>query len=219
MTGKTIGLEGKLYEYYAAHAYREPDILKELRLETAKLGGEARMQIGPEQGAFMTMLVKLTGARRILEIGTFTGYSSLAMALAGDAKIIAADVSEEWTSVARKFWKKAGVLNRIELRLGPGAEAIEHLLKGGEAGSFDMMFIDADKSSYDTYYEGGLKLLRVGGVMLIDNVLWSGSVAKPSVKNEDTKALRALNTKIRADERVDFVMVPICDGLTMARKK
>jgi predicted O-methyltransferase YrrM len=219
MTGKTIGLEGPLYEYYAAHAYREPEILKELRLETAKLGGEARMQIGPEQGAFMAMLVKLTGAKRILEIGTFTGYSSLAMALAGDAKIIAADVSEEWTSVARKFWKKAGVLDRIELRLGAGAEAIERLLKGGEAESFDMMFIFADKSSYDTYYEGGLKLLRAGGLMLIDNVLWSGSVAKPSIKDEDTNALRALNTKIRADERVDFVMVPICDGLTMARKK
>jgi predicted O-methyltransferase YrrM len=219
MTGKTIGLEGPLYDYYTAHAYREPDILKELRLETAKLGGEARMQIGPEQGAFMAMLVTLTSAKRILEIGTFTGYSSLAMALAGETKIIAADVSEEWTSVARKFWKKAGVLGRIELRLGPGAEAIELLLKGGEAGSFDMMFIDADKSSYDTYYEGGLKLLRTGGLMLIDNVLWSGSVAKPSVKDEDTKALRALNTKIRADERVDFVMVPICDGLTMARKK
>jgi predicted O-methyltransferase YrrM len=219
MTGKTIGLEGPLFDYYAAHAYREPEILKELRLETAKLGGEARMQIGPEQGAFMAMLVKLMGARRILEIGTFTGYSSLAMALAGDAKIIAADVSEEWTSVARKFWKKAGVHDRIELRLGAGAEAIERLLKGGEAGSFDMMFIDADKSSYDTYYEGGLKLLRAGGVILIDNVLWSGSVAKPSVKDEDTNALRALNTKIRADERVDFVMVPICDGLTMARKK
>jgi predicted O-methyltransferase YrrM len=219
MTGKTIGLEGPLYDYYAAHAYREPEILKELRLETAKLGGEARMQIGPEQGAFMAMLVKLVGAKRILEIGTFTGYSSLAMALAGDAKIIAADVSEEWTSVARKFWKKADVHDRIELRLGPGAEVIDRLLKGGEAGSFDMMFIDADKSSYDTYYEGGLKLLRAGGVMLIDNVLWSGSVAKPSVKDEDTNALRALNTKIRADERVDFVMVPICDGLTMARKK
>jgi predicted O-methyltransferase YrrM len=219
MTGKTIGLEGRLYDYYAAHAYREPEILKELRLETAKLGGNARMQIGPEQGAFMAMLVKLMGARRILEIGTFTGYSSLAMALAGDAKIIASDVSEEWTSVARKFWKKAGVHDRIELRLGPGAETIEHLIASGKAGHFDMMFIDADKSSYDAYYEGGLKLLRTGGVMLIDNVLWSGSVAKPAVKDEDTKALRALNTKIMADERVDLVMVPICDGLTMARKK
>ena len=218
MTGKTIGLEGRLYDYYAAHGYREPEILKELRLETAKLGN-AQMQIGPEQGAFMAMLVKLMGAKRILEIGTFTGYSSLAMALAGDVKIIAADVSEEWTKVARRFWKKAGVESRIELRLGPGAEIIQNLLKAGAAGSFDMMFIDADKSSYDIYYEGGLNLLRTGGVMLIDNVLWSGSVADPSVKDEDTSALRALNAKIMADTRVDLVMVPICDGVTMARKK
>ena len=219
MTGKTIGLEGRLYDYYAAHAYREPEILKELRLETAKLGGNAQMQIGPEQGAFMAMLVKLMGAKRILELGTIPGYSSLAMALAADVKIIAADVSEEWTNVARKYWKKAGVEGRIELRLGPGAETIQHLLKSGEAGRFDVMFIDADKSSYDIYYEGGLKLLRPGGVILIDNVLWSGSVADPSVKDEDTSALRALNAKIMADTRVDLVMVPICDGVTMARKK
>ena len=219
MTGKTLGLEGPLYDYYAAHAYREPEILKELRLERAKLDGEARMQIGPEQGAFMAMLVKLMDAKRILEIGTFTGYSSLAMALAGDAKIIAADVSEEWTKVARKFWKKAGVDGCIELRLGPGAETIAQLVKAGESGRFDLVFIDADKASYDTYYEGALKLLRVGGVILIDNVLWSGDVAKPAVKDEDTVSLRALNTKIMADARVDLVMVPICDGLTMARKK
>jgi predicted O-methyltransferase YrrM len=219
MTGKTIGLEGRLYEYYAAHAYREPEVLKELRLETARLGSTAQMQIGPEQGAFMAMLVKLMGAKRILEVGTFTGYSSLAMALAGDVKIIAADVSEEWTNVARKYWKRAGVDGRIELRLGPAAETLEQLLTAGEASRFDLMFIDADKSSYDTYYEGGLKLLRTGGVMLIDNVLWSGSVADPSVKDEDTSALRALNAKIMADIRVDLVMVPICDGVTMARKK
>ena len=219
MTGKTIGLEGRLYDYYATHAYREPEILKELREETARLGGLAQMQIGPEQGAFMAMLVKLMGANRILEVGTFTGYSSLAMALTGDVKIIAADVSEEWTNVARKYWKKAGVDGRIELRLGPAAETLEQLLKAGEASSFDFVFIDADKASYDIYYEGGLKLLRPGGVMLIDNVLWSGSVADPSIKDEDTAALRALNTKIMADTRVDLVMVPICDGVTMARKK
>ena len=219
MTGKTIGLEGRLYEYYAAYAYREPEVLKELRLETARLGSTAQMQIGPEQGAFMAMLVKLMGAKRILEVGTFTGYSSLAMALTGDVKIIAADVSEEWTNVARKYWKKAGVEGRIELRLGPAAETLEQLLKAGEVSRFDLIFIDADKVSYDTYYEGGLKLLRTGGVMLIDNVLWSGSVADPSVKDEDTSALRALNAKIMADTRVDLVMVPICDGLTMARKK
>ena len=218
MTGKTIGLEGRLYDYYAAHAYREPEILKDLRLETAKLDN-ARWQIGPEQGAFMAMLVKLMGAKRIVEIGTFTGYSSLAMALAGDVKIIAADVSEEWTKVARKYWKKAGVDGRIDLRLGPGAETIQQLLKSGEAGRFDLMFIDADKTSYDIYYEGGLKLLRTGGVMLIDNVLWRGSVADPSVKDKSTVALRTLNTKIIADTRVDLVMVPICDGVTMARKK
>jgi predicted O-methyltransferase YrrM len=219
MTGKTIGLEGRLYDYYAAHGYREPEILKELRAETARLGGLAQMQIGPEQGAFMAMLVKLMGAKRILEVGTFTGYSSLAMALTGDVKIIAADVSEEWTNVARKYWKKAGVDGRIELRLGPAAETLEQLLKAGEASRFDLMFIDADKASYDIYYEGGLKLLRPGGVMLIDNVLWSGSVADPSVKDEDTSALRALNTKIMADARVDLVMVPICDGVTMALKR
>lgn len=219
MTNKTISFDDALYSYYASVAFREAPVLKELRNETAKLGGNAQMQIGPEQGAFMAMLVKLTGARRILEIGTFTGYSSLSMALAGDVKIIAADVSEEWTNIARRYWKKAGVADRIDLRLGPGAETIQQLLKSGEAGHFDMMFIDADKSSYDTYYEGGLKLLRSGGVMLIDNVLWSGDVAKPEVKDEDTLALRALNTKIMADGRVDHVMVPICDGLTMARKK
>jgi predicted O-methyltransferase YrrM len=219
MTGKTIGLEGRLFDYYAAHAYREPEILKELREETARLGGLAQMQIGPEQGAFMAMLVKLMGATRILEVGTFTGYSSLAMALTGDVKIIAADVSEEWTNVASKYWKKAGVDGRIELRLGPAAETLEQLLKAGEASRFDLMFIDADKASYDIYYEGGLKLLRAGGVMLIDNVLWSGSVADPSIKDEDTSALRALNSKIMADTRVDLVMVPICDGVTMARKK
>jgi predicted O-methyltransferase YrrM len=219
MTGKTIGLEGRLYEYYAAHAYREPEILKELRLETARLGSTAQMQIGPEQGAFMAMVVMLMGAKRILEVGTFTGYSSLAMALTGEVKIIAADVSEEWTNVARKYWKKAGVDGRIELRLGPAAETLQKLLKAGEASRFDLMFIDADKTSYDIYYEGGLKLLRAGGVMLIDNVLWSGSVADPSIKDEDTSALRALNAKIMADTRVDLVMVPICDGVTMARKK
>src|SRR5262245_52139926 len=144
MTGKTISLEGDLYDYFAAHAYREPDVLKELRNETAKLGGPSTMQIGPEQGAFMAMLVKLMGAKRILEFGTFTGYSSLAMALAGDVRIVAADISEEWTNVARRYWKKAGVAEKIDLRLGPGVETIQQLLKSGEAGHFDIVFIDAD---------------------------------------------------------------------------
>ena len=218
MTGKTIGLEGRLYDYYATHAYREPEILKQLRGETARLGGMAQMQIGPEQGAFMAMLVKLMGAKRILEIGTFTGYSALAMALAGAARISCADVSEEWTAVARRYWHEAGVGNRIDLSLDGGTVVIDRLLRGGEAGSFDLIFIDADKPGYDGYYEGGLKLLRAGGLILIDNVLWSGSVADPAKGDADTNAIRALNAKIATDARVEFIMVPICDGLTMARK-
>lgn len=217
MSNKTIGLDGALYDYYCSVAFREADILKELRAETTKLGGPSAMQIGPEQGAFMAMLVKLMGARHILEIGTFTGYSALAMALAGDVQIIAADVSKEWTDVARRFWSKAGVASRVDLRLAPGTETIAALLKD-KSGHFDLMFIDADKSSYDTYYEGGLKLLRSGGLMLIDNVLWDGKLVDPTVNDEDSSALRALNAKIVADSRVEICMVPICDGLSMVRK-
>lgn len=217
MSNKTIGLDGALYDYYCSVAFREADILKELRAETTKLGGPSAMQIGPEQGAFMAMLVKLMGARHILEIGTFTGYSALAMALAGDVQITAADVSKEWTDVARRFWSKAGVASRVDLRLAPGTETIAALLKD-KSGHFDLMFIDADKSSYDTYYEGGLKLLRSGGLMLIDNVLWDGKLVDPTVNDEDSSALRALNAKIVADSRVEICMVPICDGLSMVRK-
>jgi predicted O-methyltransferase YrrM len=219
LSNRSIGLSDNLYSYFETVAFCEPAILKELRDETEKLGGIFSMQIGPEQGAFMAMLVRLTNPGRILEIGTFTGYSSLAMALAGGARIIAADVSEEWTNVAQRYWKRAGVDGRIELRLGPGAGVIAALLSEGGAGGFDMMFIDADKASYDSYYEGGLRLLRQGGLMLIDNVLWDGKVADASANDEDTLALRALNAKIKLDERVDFVMTPICDGLTMARKR
>jgi O-methyltransferase len=215
MSGKTIGLSGALYDYYAAHAYREPEILKELRLETAGLSN-AGMQIGPEQGAFMGLLVKLMGARRILEFGTFTGYSSLAMALAGAERIICADVSEDYTSVARRYWRKAGVDGRIELHLDGGAAVIQRLLARGEV--IDLAFIDADKTGYDSYYEGALKLLRPGGLVLVDNTLWGGDVADPAKTDEDTKAIRALNDKIAADPRVEICMTPICDGLTMARK-
>jgi predicted O-methyltransferase YrrM len=219
MSTFTLGLQGRLYDYYKSVAYREPDILRELREETARLGRHAQMQIAAEQGAFMAMLVKLTGARRIVEIGSFTGYSALAMALAGEARIIAADVSEEWTAIGRKYWRKAGVAERIELILKPGAEAIRDLLGAGEAGHFDLMFIDADKPSYDVYYEGGLKLLRAGGAILIDNVLWGGDVADPTKTDADTAAIRALNAKIAGDARIDLSMVPICDGLTIARKR
>ena len=218
MTGKTIGLTGALYDYYAAHAYREPEILKELRLETAKLGGPAVMQIGPEQGAFMGLLVKLMGARRVLEFGTFTGYSALAMALAGAAKITCADVSKEWTDIGRRYWAKAGVAERIDLHLDGGNAVIERLLKSGEQGTFDLAFIDADKTGYDAYYEGALKLLRPGGLILVDNVLWGGDVADPAKADDDTRAIRAIDAKIAQDTRVEICMVPICDGLTMARK-
>ncbi len=218
MTGKTIGLSGALYDYYATHACREPEVLAELRAETAKLGGSAVMQIGPEQGAFMALLVKLMGARRVLEFGTFTGYSALAMALAGATRITCADISKEWTDIGRRFWTKAGVAAQIDLHLDGGSAVIARLLANGEQGSFDLCFIDADKTGYDNYYEGALQLLRPGGLILVDNVLWSGDVANPQKSDADTNAIRALNAKIKADPRVEICMVPICDGLTMARK-
>ena len=218
MSNSTLGLSGDLLQYYQSHAFRETPILAELRAETAKLGGNAAMQIAPEQGAFMGLIVNLMGASEILEIGTFTGYSSLAMALGSMANITAIDVSADWTAIARKFWQRAGVDQRITLRLDGGHAAIESLLDAGKAGSFDLCFIDADKSSYDAYYEGSLKLLRKGGLMMIDNVLWGGGVANPGKTDADTAALRALNSKIKADLRVEFCLLPIADGLTLARK-
>jgi predicted O-methyltransferase YrrM len=218
MAGKTIGLTGALYDYYAAHAYREPEILKQLREETAKLGGESVMQIGPEQGAFMGLIVKLMGAKRVIEFGTFTGYSALSMALAGATKITCADVSKEWTDIGRKYWQKAGVSDRIDLHLDGGNAVIERLLANGEAGTIDLAFIDADKPGYAAYYEGSVKLLRSGGLILIDNVLWGGDVADPAKTDDDTKAIRAINERVLKDPRVEICMVPICDGLTMARK-
>ena len=217
---KPSASSGALYDYYAAHAYREPEILKELRAETAKLGGNAAMQIGPEQGAFMGLLVKLMGAKRILEFGTFTGYSALAMALAGATQITCADVSaRNGPTSAAATGHKAGVADRIDLHLDGGNAVIERLLNNGEAGTFDLAFIDADKTGYDAYYEGALKLLRPGGLILIDNVLWGGDVADPAKSDADTQAIRALNAKIAKDPRVEICMVPICDGLTMARKR
>jgi predicted O-methyltransferase YrrM len=218
MSTTTLGLSGEIETYFRSHACREPAILAELRSETAKLGGDAVMQIAPEQGAFMGLLAQLMDALRILEIGTFTGYSSLALALASDASITTVDVSEEWTNVARRFWKKAGVDHRLTLRLDGGHSAIADLLAGGAAGTYDMCFLDADKSSYDAYYEGCLKLLRRGGLMMIDNVLWGGDVADLTKTDADTTALRTLNAKVKSDARVQFSMIPIADGLTLARK-
>jgi predicted O-methyltransferase YrrM len=220
MANRTIHLDAQLYPYFQRVGYDEHPVLADLRAETAKLGGPSAMQIAPEQGAFMSMLVQIAGAKRILEIGTFTGYSSLAMAMAlpQDGEIVAGDVSAEWTGVGRRYWASVGLGERIKLHLKPGAELIAELLAAGEAGRFDLMFIDADKSNYDIYYEGGLKLVKTGGLILIDNVLWGGDVAKPEKTDDDTRALRALNEKIRGDGRVTFAMVPIGDGVTMVRK-
>lgn len=220
MSTSTLALTGAVAEYFASHAYREPAFLAELRKATAeKTGGDAAMQIAPEQGAFMGLVAAVIGARSIVEIGTFTGYSSLAMALAAPAaRITAIDVSEPFTAMAREFWQKAGVASRITLRLDGGHAAIEDLLAQGKAGSFDLAFIDADKPSYDAYYEGVLKLLRPGGLVMIDNVLWGGDVADTNKTDADTVALRALNDKIKADSRVAMAMVPIGDGLMLARK-
>ena len=221
MASKTIHLDETLYPYFQTVAYDEPEILAELREATAATGASAAMQISPEQGAFMAMLVRISGARRIFEVGTFTGYSTLAMALAlpPEGRIVACDVSAEWTAIGRAHWQKANVIERIQLRLRPGLEAIDAMLKAGEAGWYDMAFIDADKPNYDGYYEGALRLLKPGGFMLIDNVLWGGEVANPEKSDADTEALRALNAKIRIDDRVDLAMIPIGDGITMARKR
>ncbi|MBG1231693.1 class I SAM-dependent methyltransferase [Aestuariivirga litoralis] len=217
MATETLNLTPEVFAYYRGVAYREPAVLAELREETSKLSNSG-MQIAAEQGAFMAMLASLVAPKHVLEIGTFTGYSSLAMALACNAKFVCADVSEDYTSVAKRYWAKAGVAARMDLRLTGGTAVINELLAAGKADTFDLMFIDADKSSYDSYYEGGLKLLRAGGLMMIDNVLWGGDVADPIKKDADTNALRSLNAKIQADERVQLSMVPIGDGVTLARK-
>ena len=220
MANRSIQVTDTLYEYIVANSVREPPILAELRAETAKLP-MAMMQIGPEQGQFMGLLVELTGAKRAIEVGTFTGYSSLSVALAmpADGRLIACDVSEEYTSIARRYWAKAGVAGKIELKLGPALATLDGLLAQDGAGSFDFAFIDADKPNYLGYYERCLKLLRQGGLLVIDNVLWGGDVADPEKSDADTTAIRALNDKVAADERVSVSLLPLGDGLTLARKR
>ncbi len=182
---------------------------------------QSSMQIAPEQGQLMAWLVELIGARRTLEIGTFTGYSSLAVALAlpEDGTLVACDRSEEWTTVARRYWEEAGVTQKIDLRLGPAIDTLDGLLREDGEESFDFAFIDADKISYEAYYERALRLLRTGGVVAVDNTLWSGRVADPGVRDESTEAIRAFNEKLHADTRVTLSLVPIGDGLTLARKR
>jgi len=222
MANKTIQVDDRLYEYLVSLSVREPELLARLREETAERTGDRRnMQISPEQGQFMGLLAKLTGTRKALEVGVFTGYSSLSVALAlpPDGRLVACDVSEEWTSIARRYWQEAGVADKIQLELAPAVETLDALIANGEAGTFDFAFIDADKGNYDTYYERALELIRTGGLIAVDNTLWSGKVADPTVTDADTEAIRAFNEKLHGDERVDLSVLPIADGVSLARKR
>jgi predicted O-methyltransferase YrrM len=220
MSARTLGLDPKLYDYLLAVSVREPPVLAALREETSKLPG-AGMQISPEQGQFMRLLIELLGAQRTLEVGVFTGYSSICVALAlpQDGELVACDVSAEYTAVARRYWQQAGVEGRIRLQLGPALGTLDGLIASGAEGSFDFAFIDADKDNYLAYYERALTLLRRGGLIAIDNVLWGGSVADPQDQKPSTLAIRALNARLRDDERVSTSLVPIGDGLFLARKR
>lgn len=220
MSNQTINLTEDLYQYLLDVSLREAEILRALREETAQLPN-ANMQIAPEQGQFMAMLVQLSGARKLVEVGVFTGYSSLAVALAlpHDGYVLACDVSEEYTNIARRYWQQAGISHKIDLRLAPAVETLGSLIQQGQPADFDFAFIDADKESYNTYYEHCLSLLRPGGLIAVDNVLWNGSVINPAKQDVDTQAIRAFNEKLLSDERVDISLVPIGDGLTLARKR
>lgn len=220
MSPRTIAMTDEIHDYMLKVSLRESEVMRRLREETQQRS-DANMQIAPEQGQFMALLAELIGARRCIEIGTFTGYSALAVAgvLPEDGKIICCDVSEEYTAIARRYWKEAGVADKIELRLAPAQQSLDALLGEELAGAFDFIFVDADKEGYDGYYERGLKLLREGGLIAFDNVLWSGKVADPGQDDADTQALRALNEKLGKDERISLSMVPIGDGLTLARKR
>lgn len=220
MGARSFLLSPALESYVRLHGAREAPVLEELRAATASLP-QAGMQIGADQGALMQLLVRLAGARRTLEIGVFTGYSSLAVALAlpDDGQVIACDISEEWTAVARRFWEKAGVAHKIDLRLGRAIRTLDALLAQGESGRFDFAFIDADKASYADYYERCLALVHAGGLIAVDNTLWSGRVLDAGDTSEDTVAIRAFNARLHGDERVDLALATVGDGLTLARKR
>lgn len=220
MTQKTLGLDEQLYTYLQSVSLREPEILTRLRAETGK-HPQAQMQIAPEQGQFMALLVRLLRAKKTLEVGVFTGYSSLAVALAlpEEGQVIACDVDTETTAVAQRYWEQAGVAHKIELRLAPALETLDQLLSNGQGETFDFAFIDADKQNYPNYYEQCLQLLRPGGLIAIDNVLWSGRVADPQDRDKRTRAIRDFNQKLHADHRIFLSLVPIADGLTLALKR
>ena len=215
----TLDLQA-LYPYLLANSVREDSLLQQLQDETAR-DPLARMQIAPEQGQFMELIARLIGARRIIEIGTFTGYSSicLARALPDAGQLLCCDIDEHWTGIAQRYWEEAGLSHRIHLRLAPALDTLDALLRDGQHKSFDLVFIDADKENYDAYYEHSLQLLRHGGLIIFDNMLWSGRVADESVQDIDTAALRALNLKLKGDQRVDISLLPMADGITLARKR
>jgi predicted O-methyltransferase YrrM len=220
MSSRTLNLTPQVYEYLLAHSLREHEVLRELRAATEPMehGG---MQISPEQGQLMALLVRAIGARLTLEVGVFTGYSALCVALAlpPEGRIVACDLSEEWTAIARRHWEKAGVAHKIDLRLAAAGRTLERLVAEGGAGRYDFAFIDADKTHYREYYERCLTLLRAGGLIAIDNTLWSGAVADPAAQDADTRALRELNEAVHQDTRIELAMLPIGDGLTLALKR
>jgi predicted O-methyltransferase YrrM len=220
MSRSTIRVDDALLDYIQDVSVRETDVQRRLREETAELE-QSNMQIAPEQGQFMQLLAELTGVERAIEIGTFTGYSALciARALPEEGELIACDVSEEWTSMARRYWREAGVDDRIDLRLQPALETLETLLEADGAATFDFAFIDADKSNYGRYYDHCLELVRTGGLIAVDNTLWGGSVVDPEDDSESTEAIRALNERIADDDRVTPSLVPIGDGVMLARKR
>lgn len=220
MSAKTLNLTPEGYAYYQKHALRESDVLQKLRAQTAKMS-MGQMQIAPEQGQFMRLLMELMQAKKTLEIGVFTGYSTLCVALGlpENGKIIACDINIEWTKLAKRFWEMAGVIHKIDLRLAPALDTLQSLLDEGEAETFDFVFIDADKQNYLNYYEKSLSLIRVGGLIAIDNVLWGGDVADPAINDKNTVMIRRVNDFLLQDERVTLSMVPIGDGLTLVRKR
>jgi caffeoyl-CoA O-methyltransferase len=220
MANKTMGISDDLAAYIVGVGTREPDVLARLREETAVIP-QHNMQIAPEQGAFLALLVELIQARRCIEVGTFTGYSSTAVALAlpEDGQIICCDVSEEWTSLARKYWAEAGVTGKVDLRIAPAAETLDQLLAGGQESTYDFAFVDADKAGYDAYYERLLRLVRPGGLIVFDNTLWGGDVLDTDPSDEDTRALQELNAKLAHDERITLCLLPVADGVTLARRR
>lgn len=220
MSRRTTPLTEELYDYFLEVSLRESDVLRRLREETGRLE-KANMQISPEQGQFMTLLVKLVGARSALELGTFTGYSALciAMGLPEDGELVACDIDVEWPSFGMRYWSEAGVRDKIDFRPGPAIETLSDLISEGREESFDFVFIDADKRGLDDYYEMSLRLVRPGGLVTVDNTLWHGKVADDDVHDDDTMAVRGFNARVIDDDRVDLSLVPIGDGLTLLRKR